>query len=188
MHGHAQDRRVSRTRTAVREAFYELVMERRYDDIKVGDIIERAGVGRSTFYEHFTGKDDILLKSLAHLLAVLAGSIEPGADEARLKRVLEHFWQNRRLARATFAGAPRHQIMRALARLIEERLAAHGGAPIVAPRLIALQLSEGMLALLVGWLTGEASSSAPAMASALRRQAQASVAALLGNPSLVPAR
>ena len=53
-----QDRRIQRTRSALLQAFVSLLLEpRRYDQIKVGDIVERANVGRSTFYEHFRNKD-----------------------------------------------------------------------------------------------------------------------------------
>ena len=44
----SDDRRVARTRTAVHQAFLDLVGERAYDEMGVGEIIERADVGRTT--------------------------------------------------------------------------------------------------------------------------------------------
>lgn len=55
------DRRVSRTRQALRQALYDLVKERGYDAVTIEDITERADVGRTTFYLHFRDKDDLLL-------------------------------------------------------------------------------------------------------------------------------
>ncbi|HLA33291.1 MAG TPA: helix-turn-helix domain-containing protein, partial [Rhodocyclaceae bacterium] len=52
------DRRVQRTRNALREALVELMMERTWDEIGVQDICERANIGRSTFYMHFSSKDE----------------------------------------------------------------------------------------------------------------------------------
>jgi AcrR family transcriptional regulator len=49
-----RDKRTQKTRQALLGAFFGLVLERRYDEIKVADILERARVGRSTFYEHFS--------------------------------------------------------------------------------------------------------------------------------------
>src|SRR5215467_2804284 len=55
------DRRSSRTRRSLRESLRELVMEKRYDSITVQDVIDRADVGRSTFYAHFRDKEDLFL-------------------------------------------------------------------------------------------------------------------------------
>jgi AcrR family transcriptional regulator len=68
------DRRTARSRRAITSAFVALVLERRYDAIRVGDIVEKADVGRSTFYEHFRSKDDLLRQSMEGLLARIAGS------------------------------------------------------------------------------------------------------------------
>ena len=57
--GTKPDRRVERTREALLRALRDLLFERGYDGFVVRDIVERANVGRSTFYEHFEGKDEI---------------------------------------------------------------------------------------------------------------------------------
>ena len=55
-----KDRRTRKTRQILREALLALLKEKRYDDISVQDIIERADVARSTFYVHYVDKDDLL--------------------------------------------------------------------------------------------------------------------------------
>lgn len=47
------DRRSERTRQLLNAALIELMLEQRYDEITVQDIIDRANIGRSTFYAHF---------------------------------------------------------------------------------------------------------------------------------------
>ena len=55
-----QDRRTRKTRQLLRSTLLGLLKEKRYEDISVQDIIERADVARSTFYTHYVDKDDLL--------------------------------------------------------------------------------------------------------------------------------
>src|SRR5262245_38506946 len=55
------DRRVQRTRDLLQRALIDLIGERRYADITIQDIVDRANVGRTTFYLHFTSKDELFL-------------------------------------------------------------------------------------------------------------------------------
>src|SRR5689334_13297891 len=55
-----QDRRSQRTRRLVSSAMMELLKEKRYDEITVQDLLDRAGIGRATFYTHYFDKEDVL--------------------------------------------------------------------------------------------------------------------------------
>lgn len=61
------DRRVQRTRQALHHALIMLILEKGYDAVTVQDIIDKANVGRSTFYAHFVGKEDLLRAGLTEL-------------------------------------------------------------------------------------------------------------------------
>ncbi len=61
------DRRVARTRAMLQEAHISLILEKGYEATTVEDICDAANVGRSTFYAHYTGKDDLRRSGLEHL-------------------------------------------------------------------------------------------------------------------------
>ncbi|GMQ93700.1 MAG: TetR/AcrR family transcriptional regulator [Acidimicrobiia bacterium] len=64
-----QDRRVRRTKQRLQVALMALIAEKSYDKITVQDLIDRADVGRSTFYAHYETKDDLLVSGLDGLTA-----------------------------------------------------------------------------------------------------------------------
>ena len=55
------DRRVQRTRELLQKALIELIKERGYDAISIQDIVERANVGRTTFYLHYSSKEELFM-------------------------------------------------------------------------------------------------------------------------------
>jgi len=176
------DRRVQKTRAALRTAFVELILTRGFDAVSAADVAEHANVGRSTFYEHFQGKDDILALTLTPILSPLADACIADAAGPRLIAVIEHFWQNRQLGRVLMAGRARQLMSRQLAGLIEDRLSslsqAEGSLPAA---LSALQLAHGELALIDGWLSGRHGVSAEAVAYALHAGSSAMALALRGQ-------
>jgi AcrR family transcriptional regulator len=55
------DARVRRTRDALGDALVALMQEKPFETITVQDVLDRAKVGRSTFYSHYSDKDDLLM-------------------------------------------------------------------------------------------------------------------------------
>ena len=68
----SKDRRSVRTRRNLGDALVALILKKGYEAITVQDIIDEADVGRSTFYMHYTGKEDLLRASFESLRMVLA--------------------------------------------------------------------------------------------------------------------
>lgn len=157
------DRRVRRTREAILRAFAALALARRYDTIRVADLIAAAGIGRATFYEHFRGKDAVLLEAMEPVLLPLAGAATGRASRVQVRAMLEHLWERRGLARAVLAGTSGTKLQRRLAAMIEARLDAPAGhdAPAAIPAAAA---AAAQLAMLRMWVAGEASCPADALA------------------------
>ncbi|MFS0780557.1 TetR/AcrR family transcriptional regulator [Bacillus sp. 1P06AnD] len=62
------DRRIGKTRNAIRDAFTELIEEIGFDAVTVRDLTERANINRSTFYLHYRDKYELLEKSEGDIL------------------------------------------------------------------------------------------------------------------------
>jgi AcrR family transcriptional regulator len=67
-----EDRRVRKTRRALREAMQYLMAEKGYEQVTVEELAERADIGRTTFYLHYSAKQDLLLEQFNELLGQLA--------------------------------------------------------------------------------------------------------------------
>ena len=61
------DRRVQKTRKLLQDALIELVAEKGYESVTIREILDKANVGRSTFYAHFQDKDQLLHSILDRL-------------------------------------------------------------------------------------------------------------------------
>ncbi|MES3036222.1 MAG: helix-turn-helix domain-containing protein [Gemmatimonadota bacterium] len=61
------DRRVQRTREALLHALRVLMAQRGYERLTIQNLLDHAGVGRATFYTHFSSKDDLLVTSVGGL-------------------------------------------------------------------------------------------------------------------------
>src|SRR5215475_3738876 len=75
-----EDRRVQRTQQLLRVALIELIIEKGYEEVTVQDIIDRANVGRSTFYSHFMDKQQLLLSGFEQLRVELGQQQHAAVD------------------------------------------------------------------------------------------------------------
>lgn len=165
----------------MRSAFNRLVLTKGYAAFSAADVAGQANVGRSTFYEHYRGKEDILAQSLLPILAPLADTCVADRTDPALLAAVEHFWTNRRHTRALLTGRARDVVVRQLALLIGERLARTAPMRSLLPAPIAAaHLANGQIAIIDAWVTGQHGSTATAIADALHRISRAVTHALDG--------
>jgi len=163
-------------------AFNRLILERGYARLTVGDVVDAAGVGRSTFYEHFETKDDILRQSLKPFFSTLADTAADADVSEQLSDIIGHFWENRLLARALFGGSTRPLVSRMLSDVIQARLVAatrksHRPAPRVPVELVAASLADCQLGTIVAWCSGSGDVKPSAVAELIHWTSRAIVSA-----------
>jgi AcrR family transcriptional regulator len=164
-------------RATIVSAFNRLVLAKRQLKPRVADVLSEAGVARSTFYEHFTGRDSLLITAMRGPLSVIADAATGNGDMERLSKTLAHFRENRRGAMELLTGALSARIVRTLAELIGERL--HGET---ATSNIALHLAESQLGFVRLWISGETVYAPQTLATMMIRSADA-IKAVLSDPS-----
>lgn len=159
-------RRASRTRAAIIDAFIELAFECRYDAIRVADLITRAGVGRSTFYEHFQSKDDVLLNAMRPILLALATAASGRAARSYVRNMVYHLWERRSVGRPILDSTTTPIIQRHLAEAIRPH-AVRAGLADGNSSILATGIAAAQLAMLRCWLAGRATSTTDDMTDQL---------------------
>lgn len=100
------DRRQKKTRQAVFQAFTSLLEKKHYSKLTTQEIIERANIGRSTFYAHFATKDELLKALCTEIFTHVFDdrlsresthdfSAEPVNLQAELTHILYHLHDSR---------------------------------------------------------------------------------------------
>jgi len=157
------DARVRRTRDALGDALVALMQEKPFDTITVQDVLDRAQISRSTFYLHYSDKDDLLMSDAEEFFEAISMALSAHGDKSdRVFPVSEFFThlsdvqpffkalvksglyqENMELARGHFA------------RGIERRLAELPRSQSIPPNqlpAIAFTHAGALLSLLTWWL------------------------------------
>jgi AcrR family transcriptional regulator len=157
------DRRVQRTRRLLQDALNALMIEKGYEATTVQDIIDRADVGRSTFYAHFADKETLLTSRLEDLRAFLLERQRAARGNGRARGLgfslpmLEHAQGHLELYRAIVgreSGAfVLKRVHRTIAELALADLKAMGYKGTAAQRdLTAEYVAGAFMAVLTWWL------------------------------------
>jgi AcrR family transcriptional regulator len=155
------DARVRRTRDRLGDALVELVQEKPFDAITVQDVLDRAGVARSTFYTHYSDKDDLLVSDADDFFRWFANSLAPHDERiAPVRELCAHVASAKRFRSALVAAGKLDDLMKLgqghFARAIEARLAADPRTARLDPATRAAYaeaLAGGLFALLMSWLS-----------------------------------
>jgi AcrR family transcriptional regulator len=176
------DRRVERSKNALREALIALLSEQGYEATTVQDLLERANVGRATFYAHFGSKDALLESLLDTLDAVLRAHREELRAAGRTDTLLyctamfEHAHQHRALYRGIVGRRGGSTVLNGIrariALLVREELAAErtaARADALPLDIVVEHVVAGFSAVLSWWLNHRTSYGPREIDDAFRR-------------------
>lgn len=189
------DRRVHRTEQLLRTALVSLIEEKGFETLTVQDIIDRANVGRATFYAHFDNKEDLLVSGFDGLRTALKelqrqAHLRTTSSDERLfafsHEMFAHIAEYRKVFRAMVgkrSGAPVQQLLQK----IVVDLVRDGLKPMVgrrddrsAPAEAVVQfVTGGFFGLAMLWATGKLPVSVEEVNALFRRLATPGVKAAL---------
>jgi len=172
-----EDRRVLRTRLALRDALIALILERGWDGFGVVELCARANVGRSTFYTHFADKEELVAGNFEDLRRVLRAQLGaagegPGRPLAFARGLIQHAHEQRRLFLA-IVGKRSGQFVQRRFRdlvlgLVREDLA--GLLPAAPRREAVIAFVAGAFLELLTWSLEAKSPPSPEVTDALFRE------------------
>jgi AcrR family transcriptional regulator len=125
------DRRVRRTREQLGDALVGLIQEKPFDSITVQDVLDRAGVARSTFYSHYRDKNDLFLSDADEFFEHVAGTLSKRKDPSErvvpVRELFTHVTEMREFHAALVRAGRIHDLWELgrghFARGIDQRLA-----------------------------------------------------------------
>ena len=174
------DRRVRRTRNALGDALIALIQERPFQDITVQDILDRAQIGRSTFYAHYRDKDDLFLSDVEDFLELMSNQLlrqnEASNRIVPVRELLTHFAQRRPLLTALIEADKLRDFLELghgyFARAIDRRLGdvAETRAMLAHERAAMSQAFAGAFLSLATWWMREPSPATPEEKDAMFHQ------------------
>ncbi|MFF5931011.1 TetR/AcrR family transcriptional regulator [Streptomyces hydrogenans] len=179
----AGDRRVRRTRAALRQALVELVLDKGFHAVTVEEITERADVGRATFYAHYRDKEDLLVgvvRDLAEdrerLLPAVRQAHAEGFTGLPVKYIFEHAEQEKPVYQVILRGEGDGRALREFTDLIRTHAEAAFRARVeqlaVTPRIpldiVARAWTGELIGLLTWWVENDTGYGAAEITAHLR--------------------
>ena len=159
------DRRVAKTRKAIFAALSELLHEKKYSKITVQEIIDKADVGRATFYSHFPTKEDLLSSSIENIFDSLSEQLNGHMTQEQENELLpvaalfSHIKENERIINGVVISASGEMLFEKFKSYwgikIRPLIMAHipnGGKPIVPIDMLINHIIITLIELIKFWI------------------------------------
>lgn len=161
------DRRTEKTRLSIFNALSDLMQEKKYSNITIQEIIDRANVGRSTFYAHFDTKDELLSCSIENVFELLNQHIIDCVDQSGsqtrfipVAELFEHILENSRLIRGVMSTESADLLLRKIQSYWNKKIEKHLDElftdctkPKVPFDILTNHITSTMIELIKWWLS-----------------------------------
>lgn len=190
MNQKSPDRRIQRTRQLLLNALLQLILEKGYESITVQDIIDRANVGRSTFYAHFQDKEDLLLSAAENLQELFQDfrTQSSGRSQWDYSLVLfQHAEEQRQVFKALVGKQAGNVVLNHMQKSLTVLLKEHFQVnlskrkPVIPLDIFAQYLVNTFLGLLTWWLDNDATYSGTQMNDYYRKLTEPTIQMMLGG-------
>jgi AcrR family transcriptional regulator len=155
------DQRVRRTRDRLGDALVEILLQKPLDEISVQEILDRAGVSRSTFYTHFRDTNDLFLSDVDDFFEGMSTALSRAGSKSKrvapVQELFAHIGESRAFYSALVESGRVHDVIELgqaqFARGIDQRLTeiAPRGAVLPADRSAIAHAFAGALFSLLSW-------------------------------------
>jgi AcrR family transcriptional regulator len=166
------DSRVKHTRDALGDALLALMQEKSFESITVQEILDRAGIGRSTFYSHYSDKDDLFLSDLEDFMELMSKLLVNAPEASNrvlpVREFFHHVGEMRHMHTLLVTSGKMHEFIELgqgyFVRAIERRLAELSAtSEMAAPRRSAIAQSyAGAFFSLLSWWLAQTAPPSPA--------------------------
>jgi AcrR family transcriptional regulator len=179
------DRRVVRTTKTLHQALISLILKKNYEAITIQEICDEANIGRSTFYAHYTSKDELHQRGIEHLRKLLAdGRSDATVDQRDIRgrslsfsRALFQHAQDRKDLFQALAGSRGGAVALATIRRVISDAVRDGLAETVdknstdsIPRELIVQFVVGAYMAVLTWWLDQGAKLPPAKIDAMFRR------------------
>ena len=125
----------SRTRTKIERAFWNLYLEKKFRRVTVQEIVQRAGIHRSTFYIYFQAVEDIFSAIKERQLSLLEEVLATQGEErfiGLLNALREVYEENRIFLKPLVIDYHSSTFSRAYRQMLKDALKKDGNFPVYA--------------------------------------------------------
>ena len=192
-----RDRRIERTQQLLRGALRSLIQEKGFEALTVQEIIDRANIGRATFYSHFDNKDDLLASGFEDLRVSLKARQRNAFSRGHTiedrvfgfsQEVFAHTNEYREAFRAMVGQRSGAVVQRLLHKLLVElvredvkRTVVRADSSAVQTEALVHFITGALVGVLMWWLDGRMRLSVDEVNAYFRRLALAALKAALGR-------
>ena len=164
------DLRIRRTYKYLTDALFELLKEKNFDDITVGELCEKAMIRRATFYKHFAGKYEFLTFIIKDKQSEFEESYRPEIQSAdprnfyinTFDKTLAFFEENMEMFKTILRSSSSGVLLQMLSDEVERGILKHlkqdekaGAALSAQPEILSVMLTGAFIYVIRWWVLSE---------------------------------